>query len=224
MVGIDGTGLLDENGNFLPQNLNNAPKITGKSFGNERQNTISVQNILKNYYSNHPKKKLSSSTFSNTIGKSLEKKTQSIDNFFGRFYKLSSKLHTADDKAMYVMARLQDELKLTRAQAAGVAGNIWEESKFNPKAVGDKGSAHGIVQWHPNRRKNVNILNIPFEDQVTYMIEELKGDEKYALSMLRRTQTPQDAAAVVDKLYERSDGKSLQSRKDQAYRYFNLLK
>ena len=42
--------------------------------------------------------------------------------------------------------------------------------------------------------------------------------------MLRKTQTPQDAAAVVDKLYERSDGKSLQNRKDQAYRYFNLLK
>ena len=126
MVGIDGTGLLDENGNFLPQNLSNVPNITGRSFSNERQNTVSVQNILKNYYSNHPKKKLSSSTFSNIIGKSLEEKTQSIDNFFGRFYKLSSKLRTTDDKAMYVMARLQDELKLTRAQAAGVAGKLLE--------------------------------------------------------------------------------------------------
>src|SRR5688572_30756849 len=40
---------------------------------------------------------------------------------------------------------------LTRAQAAGIAGNLLHESGFRPDAVGDGGTSFGIAQWHNGR-------------------------------------------------------------------------
>ena len=40
---------------------------------------------------------------------------------------------------------------LSRAQAAGIAGNLLYESGFNPSAVGDGGTSFGIAQWHQGR-------------------------------------------------------------------------
>ena len=46
---------------------------------------------------------------------------------------------TQEEKAKYLLGRLQNELNLTKEQAAGIVGNIYVESKFNPTAKGDKG-------------------------------------------------------------------------------------
>ncbi|MBK7860243.1 MAG: LysM peptidoglycan-binding domain-containing protein [Archangiaceae bacterium] len=40
---------------------------------------------------------------------------------------------------------------LTRAQAAGIASNLFYESGFRPDAVGDGGTSFGIAQWHNGR-------------------------------------------------------------------------
>lgn len=127
------------------------------------------------------------------------------------------------NKARYLINRTQRELGLTRAQAVGLAGNIYQESKFNEKAVGDGGKAHGIAQWHPARREGVDILNMSFEDQVTYLIDELKGPEKNALSKLTAAKTAGDAAYVVDKFYERSNGKSVKTRQKMAGMFLNMF-
>lgn len=127
------------------------------------------------------------------------------------------------NKARYLINRTQRELGLTRAQAVGLAGNIYQESKFNEKAVGDGGKAHGIVQWHPDRREGVDILNMSFEDQVTYLIDELEGPEKRALSKIKTAKTAEDAAEIVDKFYERSNGKSVKTRQKMAGMFLNMF-
>lgn len=43
----------------------------------------------------------------------------------------------------------------THAQAAAMVANEETESSFNPRAIGDGGSAHGIMQWHKDRRQNI---------------------------------------------------------------------
>lgn len=186
------SGLLDENGNFLPVNYKETIKF---------------------------------SNFVNPIIQGLETRHKDIQNYLRGYYQRSSKLNNTDKRAVYLMRRLLDdeELGLTEAQAAGIAGNIWVESKFNPRAIGDKGAAHGIVQWHPDRRNGVNMLNTSFDDQITYMINELKSREKKALNALRRAQTPAQAAEIVDKLYERSDGTTLKERKSKASEYFDMI-
>ena len=75
--------------------------------------------------------------------------------------KPATNLKGTDEKAIYLMKRLQSELNLTKEQAAGVAGNIHVESQgFNPRAVGDGGAALGLAQWHPDRRRGLDILNM----------------------------------------------------------------
>jgi hypothetical protein len=189
---LNSSGLLDENGNFLPVNYKET-------------------RVFSNFVS--------------PLVQGLETRHKDIQNYLKEYYQRSSKLNSADKKAVYLMRRLLDdeELGLTEAQAAGIAGNIWVESKFNPRATGDGGAAHGIAQWHPNRRKGINMLNTSFDDQVTYMINELKSKEKKALYALRKAQTPEQAAEIVDKLYERSDGATLKERKSKASEYFDMI-
>lgn len=189
---LNNSGLLDENGNFLPVDYSNASPQLGTPYLFEQLSNRQkeIQNILSKYYQQKPRMNFTNS----------------------------------DQKAIYLMNRLQNELKLTKEQAAGVAGNIWVESGFNPQAIGDKGKAYGIAQWHPDRRRGINMLNTTYEDQVTHLINELKGPEIKALSALKSTNTPAQAAAIVDKLYERSSGEHRKARQDKAVIYFNMIR
>lgn len=135
---------------------------------------------------------------------------------------------TITEKAIYLMTRLQNELGLTKEQAAGITGNIFIESdkKFNPKAVGDDGEAHGIAQWHPDRRKGLDILNMSYEDQVSYLIKELQTEQTFntygGLNKLRQMKTASEAAEFIDKAYERSSGEHRAQRKSYAEVYAKL--
>lgn len=112
----------------------------------------------------------------------------------------------------------------TEAQAAGIVGNLQAESgaNLNPRAVGDGGQAHGIAQWHPDRRANFQrAFNKPFEqstfqDQLRFIMWELNNTERNAMSRLRATTTAAQAAAVFDQYYERSSGAHRQRRIDNA--------
>lgn len=42
-------------------------------------------------------------------------------------------------------------MKLNTAAACGILANIYHESNFNPKALGDNGTSYGICQWHNER-------------------------------------------------------------------------
>ena len=132
------------------------------------------------------------------------------------------------ERAKYLMTRLQNELGLTKEQAAGITGNIYIESdkKFNPKAVGDGGKAYGIAQWHPDRRKGLDILNMSYEDQVSYLIKELQTEQTFntygGLNKLRQMKTASEAAEFIDKAYERSSGEHRAQRKSYAEVYAKL--
>jgi hypothetical protein len=98
----------------------------------------------------------------------------------------------------------------TKAQAAGIAANLNEESKVNPKAVGDGGSAFGIAQWHPDRQaefKKVfgkDIHDSTLEEQLAFVQHELtQGRERFAGAALAKATSAEQAGAIVSKLYER---------------------
>lgn len=103
---------------------------------------------------------------------------------------------------------------LTRAQAAGVVGNLQAESgpDLNTAAIGDGGRAMGIAQWHPARRANFErAIGKPFKestftDQLNFIWWEFQNTEASAFRRLRRARTAEQAAAIVDQYYERSSG------------------
>lgn len=99
---------------------------------------------------------------------------------------------------------------LSRAQAAGIAGNLLHESGFNPSAVGDSGTSFGIAQWHLGRgaaMKQWTVANgyssTSFKGQLEYLWYELNHGERNALSKLRETGNAYDAGMAFCRYFER---------------------
>lgn len=100
------------------------------------------------------------------------------------------------------------------AQTCGILANIQAESSFNFKnTTGDGGHAHGLCQWHEDRRKIFD-QNFPhpfaqstFEDQVDFITFEMNNNEKDAGKALKKATTPAAAADTVCRDYERPQDK-----------------
>lgn len=95
------------------------------------------------------------------------------------------------------------ELGYSPAQAAGVIGNLKQESGFNldPNVVGDKGTAFGIAQWRGPRYEALqNFARSAGKDwrdpvlQTDFIDYELKNSERRAGDLLRSARTPEEAA------------------------------
>jgi LysM repeat protein len=99
---------------------------------------------------------------------------------------------------------------LTRAQAAGIAGNLLHESGFRPNAVGDGGTSFGVAQWHLGRGAAMKswtsahgYSTTSFKGQLEYLWHELNTSESYALGKLRATHSPYDAGMAFCRYFER---------------------
>jgi len=98
----------------------------------------------------------------------------------------------------------------SHAQALGIAANLQSESQVDPTAVGDNGNAYGIAQWHKDRQDAFQkwagnwIGNSTLEQQLGFVDYELRqGGEKQAGAALSGANTPEQAASIVSRLYER---------------------
>jgi len=95
------------------------------------------------------------------------------------------------------------------AQSAGIAANLIKESSINTRAVGDGGRAYGIAQWHPDRQANFttaiggDIRQSTLEQQLSFVDWELRNTESAAGNRLKRAQSPEEAAGIVSRYYER---------------------
>ena len=103
----------------------------------------------------------------------------------------------------------------SQEQAAGIVANLMVESGANLQetAVGDRGKAYGIAQWHPDRQAifkrqfGKDIKESSFEEQLQFVQYELKNNEYLAGHRLKQTTSEGEAAYSFDKEYERSSGK-----------------
>ncbi|CAG9194293.1 Putative membrane protein, phage K related protein [Paraburkholderia caribensis] len=100
----------------------------------------------------------------------------------------------------------------SRSQAIGIVANLQRESQVDPTAVGDNGQAYGIAQWHKDRQAAFQkwagnwIGNSTLEQQLGFVDYELRNggvQERAAGSALANASTPEQAADIVSRLYER---------------------
>ena len=123
----------------------------------------------------------------------------------------------------------------TPEQACGIVGNLQAESGAG-LAIGLTGdrnldqTAFGIAQWRDVRgglRQSNFSRYLPGktlqgppvatrEEQLGYVQWELDNTENKAANLIKNAKTPSEAAAIVDKHYERSSGKHVESRKQYA--------
>lgn len=97
-------------------------------------------------------------------------------------------------------------------QAAGIAANLFAESKFNPAAVGDNGHAYGIGQWHEDRQKlfakwaGHDIHGSSLKEQLKFVDYELRhgdGQSQIAGRALPMVHSAAAAGRIVSQYYER---------------------
>jgi hypothetical protein len=120
--------------------------------------------------------------------------------------------------AAIVARHLRDNLKLSDAQIAGVLGNLSQESGFNSRvneggAVGaPKGAGgFGLAQWTGSRQANlINFAKQRKMDpgdpnlQAQFLTAEFQGPEKNALASLQKAVSPEQAALVFRRDFERA--------------------
>jgi len=138
--------------------------------------------------------------------------------------------------AAQIATALKSALGLTDAQAAGIVGNLMRESGLNPRvneggAVGlPRGvGGYGLAQWTGSRQTDL----VRFAGgrgqagdmatQLRFLVSEMMGPEAASLTKLRTAQSPEQAAYLFDKHYERSGIKAMGERQGNARRVFGEL-
>lgn len=120
----------------------------------------------------------------------------------------------------YVINALMSRLKLSKEQAAGIAGVMMSESAINPAAYNKSeksgklkassangpGYGAGIIQWSNARKRaalrligkeGANIEDLSMDDQIEMLARELEGPYKATLSGIRSSKTASEAAATM---------------------------
>ncbi|WP_454825400.1 phage tail tip lysozyme [Paraburkholderia xenovorans] len=98
---------------------------------------------------------------------------------------------------------------MSKAAAIGLTAALHGESGLDPSAVGDNGQAYGVAQWHQDRQAGFQkwagnwIGNSTLDQQLGYVVHELHTTEKTAGDALSNATTPEEAAAIATRLYER---------------------
>lgn len=93
--------------------------------------------------------------------------------------------------------------------AAGIAANLFKESRNSAGAVGDQGNAYGLAQWHADRQAEFqrvygrSMVGSTWQQQADFVDHELKNREARAGNALRGAGSAAQAGAIMSSLYER---------------------
>lgn len=116
----------------------------------------------------------------------------------------------------------------TKAQAAGIVGNLQKESGLNTTAVGDNGTSYGLAQWHNERKtaliqfaKQQGLDPNSVHGQMEYLMHELRTSHNETLQALLKAKTPREAARIFGTKFERPKVYD-SSREDYADKAFNV--
>ena len=117
-------------------------------------------------------------------------------------------------------------------QAAGIAGNLMQESTLNPTAKNPTSGAYGLPQWLGPRKKAFFDYTVKNKKdaadpltQLEFMDLELNTTEKRAKDKLLATTTATDAAHTFSNAYERAGANEKKNAKRASYaeKIFNAI-
>lgn len=178
-------------GGYIPEDVDNTNKFQGSGLG---------PNALSNIPDNIPS--------SPAIGPSnIPISSPDISN---------QKEVDVNDSTKFAYNYYTKEKGLPSHIAAGIVGNLYQESGLKPGAVEQDhtGNGRGIAQWDVRDRWNGYLAwakqneRNPYDlkSQLDYVLGE-PGQSKQALDKLKNTTTPEQAALIFGKIYERPSEK-----------------
>lgn len=112
---------------------------------------------------------------------------------------------------------------------AGFLGNFDVEAGYDG-AQGDGGTASGIAQWRDDRRTAFKAMfgkephQASKQEQAQFVLYEMQNPGRAGMTVAQRdailaARTPEEAAELIDKFYERSNGKHRSRRIEAARKY-----
>lgn len=112
---------------------------------------------------------------------------------------------------------------------AGFLGNFDVEAGYTG-AQGDGGTASGVAQWRKERRAAFKAMfgkdphEATKEEQARFVLHEMKNPEQAGMTVAQRdailaATTPEEAAELIDRYYERSSGKHRSERIEASKKY-----
>lgn len=205
---------LDENGRVIKDNEDATKK-----------NTEALDNFTNQYQEIMDKIMAAGESDSNEkTSKGSSTKTEKVEK--------NNEQQEGESNAMYAMRYLIGN-GFTKEQAAGIVGNLMQESgggTFDLGLNATDGTAQGIAQWQGSRLTDLrNFQRDRFngedtlDSQLAFLVYEMQDSEKGAYNQIKGTNNARDAAYVTDKYYERSAGTERGKRMDYAQEAYNAF-
>lgn len=137
---------------------------------------------------------------------------------------------TVRDNGLFAIKHFVEKGGMTPEQAAGVVGNLIQESQLNPLVKPNHLGTFGIAQWLGERK--VNFFNWAgenkrnkwdLETQLDYVLHEMAGPEKKAMQMLQGSKDVGSAVKNIRDYYERPGKTDIQKEKSKRFDYAQTI-
>lgn len=137
---------------------------------------------------------------------------------------------TVRDNGLFAIKHFVEKGGMTPEQAAGVVGNLIQESQLNPLVKPNHLGTFGIAQWLGERK--VNFFNWAgenkrnkwdLETQLDYILHEMAGPEKKAMKMLQGSKDVTSAVKNIRDYYERPGKSDIQKEKSKRFDYAQTI-
>lgn len=115
------------------------------------------------------------------------------------------------ERAQYIREKLEAK-GWSAAAAAGIVGNLVQESGLRTDAIGDGGTSGGLAQWHNERLEALKRFAAArgkewtdLDTQIDYLDYELHNNERDAGRKLNDAQDAAEAASIFMREFERPE-------------------
>lgn len=112
------------------------------------------------------------------------------------------------EKGRYVYKKLKD-MGYSDNAAAGIVGNLMQESGLNPWAIGDGGTSGGIAQWHNERWEALKRFAedrgedwSDLDTQIAFLDHELRNNYSDVFHKIQNAQNAGESALIFSRKYE----------------------
>lgn len=126
------------------------------------------------------------------------------------------------ERSKYIQQKLMS-MGFTASAAAGVVGNLVQESGLRTDAIGDNGTSGGLAQWHNERLDALKRFAAArgkkwtdLDTQIEFLAEEMRTSYADSYAKMQSAELPEIAAQIMTDEYEIPDPASANYAQRQA--------
>ena len=115
------------------------------------------------------------------------------------------------ERSKYIQQKLMS-MGFTASAAAGVVGNLVQESGLRTDAIGDNGTSGGLAQWHNERWEALKRFAAArgkdwtdLDTQIEFLAEEMRTSYADTYAKMQNAELPEIAGQIMTDEYERPD-------------------